>query len=553
MKTGSTPTVADSFLRRLAEHAAASPPRVALCEWGLGSPRLTSYAELYTRALRFASFVDQHARPKSIVPLLMGKSAESVSAMIGVLMSGRAFCFVNPKFRGPQIAAVMKACGPDLCFVDQIGLNAVRGMVDAVTRTASSAWAFVGESTGSRLELEVLAQLRTSSKVYVDATGWRDSSDEPERPLPAFEPTDVGACLFTSGSSGEPKGVLVGVDDLVRRLLAEVDWFALCPDDVLLNVLPFSFDVGLNQLFSALYIGAELVILSSWLPADMLSAVAQRSVSGIAGVPTIWQDLLRSGLAFDRSGPHRSLRYVTVSGGSLPVAVLERLRSVIDGAFMYKTYGQTETFRSTSLRPEDFDRKPESVGAAFSGVRVYVVREDGTRCAPGEIGEIVHTGLGVMQGYLGNRQLSEDELRKLRPNPFAAQGDDSPLAVFTGDLGWLDHEGFLFLKGRRDSMVKIQGNRVYPQEVTEQVLSIAGVWDAVVVRDPQNVDHDSLVAFVVVQPGLQLTRSDIRRELVKRLPSYMIPEKVVFVNSIPRTLNGKADVGQLCEARPASA
>jgi acyl-coenzyme A synthetase/AMP-(fatty) acid ligase len=156
-----------------------------------------------------------------------------------------------------------------------------------------------------------------------------------------------------------------------------------------------------------------------------------------------------------------------------------------------------------------------------------------------------------MKGYLGNRELSDAERRKLRPNPFFGPTDQSPYAIFTGDMGYLDEEGFLYLKGRRDDMVKIQGNRVYPQEVTAQILCVPGVRDSVVVSHTEDDGTISLTAFVVPIPEAKLTVGQLRRELNRRLPSYMVPNNVVFVHAIPRTATGKADVRRLSEARTA--
>ncbi len=165
-------------------------------------------------------------------------------------------------------------------------------------------------------------------------------------------------------------------------------------------MLPFSFDVGLNQLIASLVAGATLVILDSWMPADILRAVAERGVTGISAVPSIWLDFLKAGLGFDRAGAHRTLRYVTVSGGDLNPAHLESLPSLGAGLQIFKTYGQTEVFRPTCLRPGEFASHRRSVGRPFGRSRVYVVRDDGSRAAPGERGEVVATGLGVMLGYL---------------------------------------------------------------------------------------------------------------------------------------------------------
>jgi acyl-CoA synthetase (AMP-forming)/AMP-acid ligase II len=301
-------------------------------------------------------------------------------------------------------------------------------------------------------------------------------------------------------------------------------------------LLPFSFDVGLNQLLSAVTIGAELVVLDSWLPHDIRHAVASRGVTGISAVPSIWGDMMRAGASFDRTGAHRTLRYVTVSGGDMTRAQHERLPTLVHGARIFKTYGQTEAFRATSLRPEEYAERPGSVGRPFVGVQVYVVRDDGTLAAPGEDGEVVHSGLGAMLGYLDG----QDPQQKLRDNPFRGDEDPHAKAVFTGDIGRLDHEGYLFLTGRRDDMVKIQGNRVYPSEVRERIAVEEGVVsvEVVAVRTEQRAD---LAAFVIPEQSARLDPAELRRRLTQQLPSYMVPELILLREDLPRTASGKPD------------
>jgi acyl-coenzyme A synthetase/AMP-(fatty) acid ligase len=284
-------------------------------------------------------------------------------------------------------------------------------------------------------------------------------------------------------------------------------------------------------------VGCSLVLLNSWLPADILDTVSARQVTGISAVPSIWSDFLKANLRFNTSGEHASLRYITISGGDLSPEKLDRLAAMVDGVAIIKTYGQTETFRSTALLPQEFSRKRQSVGRAFLNVRVYVVREDGTLAKPHEVGEIIHTGMGVMQGYLDG----DDPQNKVRPNPFFGPEDDAARAVFTGDQGYLDEDGYLYLVGRRDEMLKIAGNRLYPRAVSDQLAAIDGVAEAEVVGVKLDDDDTRLVAFVVQEPNSPLQPMMIRRELALCVPSFMLPEQVVILRDLPRTANGKPD------------
>ncbi len=500
-----------------------------------GHFRELSYAGLLERARAYASFFVQHSEPGQVIPLCLARGPEAAAAMLGALIVGRAFCFVNPKLRGPQIEHIVTATGASCAAVDDAGLRALHGGISPRSPLGRAAWLALDEDGLSRRAQRARDELAARARVLT-------MDDLGKVVLPRLPDSNerVGACLFTSGSTGGPKGVLIGSGDLRARAVAEVAWYGLSASDVLLNLLPFSFDVGLNQLISSITIGAELVVLDSWLPNDIRQTVRERCVTGISAVPTIWADMMRDNVPFDREGAHRALRYVTISGGDMTRAQHARLPELLAGAQIFKTYGQTEAFRATSLRPEEYAAKPGSVGRPFIGVEVYIARDDGTLAAPGELGEVVHGGLGVMLGYLDGH----DPQRKLRDNPWRGGAGSHGKVVFTGDLGWLDADGYLFLSGRRDDMVKIHGNRVYPGEVRERIAQEAGVSnvEVVVARTDTSIE---LAAFVVPERSRKLDASELRRSLLKQLPSYMVPELILLREGLPRTASGKPDRLQL--------
>jgi long-chain acyl-CoA synthetase len=540
----------ENLFALVARHAQQSAAKTAISKWSPGATFVeTSYAELFRRAQRFAAWLAHGApdQPRApMLPLLVGKSADSIAAMLGAVATGRPFCFLNTKIRGPQIAAVLDATNAPICVVDAAGLVALKGAWKDHPRIAQTTWMVAAEHALSGIPAETVEALRAVAHVV---TLDDERCDDERRVVRQEGPrADVaGTCLFTSGSTGEPKGVLISEEDLVRRTAAEIAWFELRKEDVLLSILPFSFDVGLNQLMTALAVGAELVLLDSWMPADILAATEKRKVTGISAVPAIWQDMINAGAKFDRGGRHAALRYITISGGSLSRVYLEQLPGIAAGVQIFKTYGQTEAFRATSLRPADYLNKLDSVGTAFPGARVYVVAEDGRRCGAGEVGEVVHTGLGIMMGYLGDSQPRTGVSDKLRANPFFGDDDPSPFAIFTGDMGYFDDDGYLFLKGRQDGMLKVTGNRVYPQEVANQIVTLPGVRDAVVVGVTRENGQSALVAFLALSPGVELTVGALRKALNTKLPAFMIPKEIVVVDRIPRAPSGKPDQRRLVD------
>jgi acyl-CoA synthetase (AMP-forming)/AMP-acid ligase II len=493
----------------------------------------TPYGALAAAARRMAHAFRAEVPEGKVIPLCLGKTPDCVAAMFGALGAGRAFACLNQKLRPPQVEKILRDTGAPVALIDGPGLLALKGGIAADSPLARTRWWLVRGAGFGKTHERLADQLRAVARVEEwTPDAWPDEAP----PAAGDDPGRAGCCLFTSGSTGSPKGVLISAADLLARADAEVLWYGLSGADVLLSILPFSFDVGLNQLLSAVSAGCELVVVDSWFPRDILKAAEVRRVTGISSVPSIWLDFLNNGLKFDKAGPHAALRYLTVSGGDMSRKHLDELPGIAEGVGIFKTYGQTEAFRATSLKPHEYPAKRYSVGRPFHGVRVYVVRDDGTRAGPDEPGEVVHTGLGVMLGYLDGN----DPQNKLRPNPFAGPDDPAPKAIFTGDQGSLDAEGYLFLSGRRDDMVKIQGNRIYPGEVRDQLLQVPGVGlaEVVAVKTPELT---RLVAFVVSSPGAAVDGPGVQRGLAARAPSYMVPELVVIKDAFPRTASGKPD------------
>lgn len=526
-----------TLFEQVQQHARERPHHVAV--WNRlpgGQYEATSYSELAKAARRFAqAFADRFSEAR-FVPLCLARSASCIAAMLGAIGTGKAFICLHEKMRLRQVSDILEATRASIVLVDAAGLMTLRGgLTEAPAITRVQWWLLRGPEFGA-MHGKIAARLGEVAVVEP----WEANVAEPNVPEPLLLPNDplrVGCCLFTSGSTGQSKGVLIGERDLTARAWAEAQWYQLSEQDILLNILPFSFDVGLNQVLSALFVGCSLVLLHSWLPADILEAVSKRQVTGISAVPSIWSDFLKANLRFDTHGQHASLRYITISGGDLSREKLDRLPAMLDGVGIIKTYGQSETFRSAALLPPEFARKRQSVGRAFVNVRVYVVREDGTLAAPHEVGEIVHTGLGVMLDYLDG----DDPQRKRRPNPFFGPDDDAAYAVFTGDQGYLDEDRYLYLLGRRDEMLKVSGNRLYPREISDQLAAIDGVAEAEVVGVKLDDDGTHLVAFVVPESSSALQPMMIRRALALRVPSFMLPEQVVILPALPRTANGKPD------------
>ena len=511
-------------------------PRAPAVSHATASRGVTTYEELSALTERYAADLAGLSSPGTLVPIFANKSAESIACLLACLLSGRPFAWLNKRLRVPQIVEVVSASNAEFIVTDASGLAAVGNAMTTFLGLSKLRWLALADTTPAGNERSLSnAVKRLNEKVSVEVLGFQPHG--PNRQFAGIEADAWGCCLFTSGSTGRQKGVMVCEGDLLDRAQSEADWYGLSSSDRLLSILPFSFDVGLNQLMSTLVAGSCLVIQESWLPKDWLRTAAEQKITGISAVPTLWRDLLAATAALDLQAGHRSLRYLTISGGSLSPTEQARLQSVAQGVGIFKTYGQTETFRTASLRPEELTERAASVGRAYPGTQILILDDTLRRCSPGELGEIVHVGVGTMKGYLGHT--SSEKLRQL---PLSLGGTPG---VFTGDYGSLDRDGYLFLKGRRDGMIKIADNRVYPEEVSDQLREIDGVQDAEVVAVTTDTGESQLVGFVVPRDSSEMAAVLVRRLAAQRLPAHMVPSRILFQEAIPRLPNGKPDHARL--------
>lgn len=329
--------------------------------------------------------------------------------------------------------------------------------------------------------------------------------------------------IYTSGTTGSPKGVLLSHGNLESNARTIASYLEIQPNDRTLCVLPFYFSYGNSVLHSHLWSGASIVLEDNLaFPQVTLRKLQDERITGFPGVPSTFAMLLRCRLEeFDLS----SLRYLTQAGGHMPSAMVERLRQSIPHAKLFVMYGQTEaTARISYLPPERLGDKLGSVGRPIDGVRVEV--RDGSTVVPsGEVGEICVSGPNVMLGYWRNPEATRRAL------------DDGWLR--TGDLGYVDDEGFLYLTGRAVEMIKVGAFRVSPLEVEEVLATMDGIADAAVVGVADEMLGQVVKAIVVPEDGRALDVMAIKEHCRRNLASYKVPKFVEVTAALPRTSSGK--------------
>ncbi|RKE50072.1 MULTISPECIES: acyl-CoA ligase (AMP-forming), exosortase A system-associated [unclassified Sphingomonas] len=341
------------------------------------------------------------------------------------------------------------------------------------------------------------------------------------------DPDTLAAILYTSGSTGRPKGVMLSHANLWLGAISVAHYLKLEPEDRILGVLPLSFDYGQNQLFSTWAAGAAVAPLDYLVARDVVKAVERVGATTLAGVPPLWVQLLEADWS---AGTAARLKRLTNSGGALTSRLVRGLRERFPAADVYAMYGLTEAFRSTYLDPALIDTHPEAMGRAIPFAEVSVVKSDGTRAAPGEAGELVHSGPLVAQGYW---QDAERTAQRFRPAP-----GGNGIAVWSGDTVVEGEDGLLRFVGRDDEMIKSAGNRISPLEVEEAVLAGGEAREAVAVGVP---DERLGQAIVVMLAGDASEETALRARLRTALPSFMQPGIYLWRDELPRNANGKLD------------
>jgi acyl-CoA ligase (AMP-forming) (exosortase A-associated) len=464
------------------------------------------------------------------IAVYLPKQFETVIAIFGAMAAGLAALPINPMLKAAQVGHVLRDSGAEILV------------------TSRDRAAYLAETLPDCPELKHLVIVGPSPGADerfapVPAVhSWDDIvATSSHQPVPSRVGSDMAAILYTSGSTGRAKGVVLSHDNLLAGARSVATYLKNSQADRLLAVLPLSFDYGLSQLTTAFLVGASVTLMDYLLPRDVVDAVAAAGITGLAAVPTLWNQLAGADWPDDAK---QSLRYITSSGGVMPVATTRALQSALPRTEVYLMYGLTEAFRSTYLPPDQLSQRPDSMGRAIPNARIQVVRPDGSECEPDEIGELVHGGPLVALGYWNNR---EKTAQRFRPAP--SQRSELPLteiAVWSGDRVRRDRDGYLYFVGRDDEMIKTSGYRVSPAEIEEVVSELPDITQVVAVGARHPEIGQAIVLVVQGEPDA-IRPKDILAHCRALLPGYMVPAHIEVRPVLPRNPNGKIDRKMLAD------
>jgi acyl-CoA synthetase (AMP-forming)/AMP-acid ligase II len=457
----------DELLRR---RAGDMPRKDALV---CGGDRFT-YAELEEAARRLGRLLrSSGVMPGDRVAIRLGNSVDAVVAIFGVLNADAVFYVIQPQATPAYHNQLLRQSG-----------------AAAVIERDASGRLFVARVTN--------ASRRVGHAASVDP--------------------ELAALVYTSGSTGEAKGVMLTHANLTFAADSISSYLRLSADDVILSVLPLSFTYGLGQVTTAFHAGATLVLEPSFAyPRAVLETMTRERVTGLPLVPTMATLLLQQDLRRFRL-PH--LRYITNAAAALPVVKTRRLRTTFPRAEVFLMYGQTECQRASYLPPELVDDHPDAVGIPIPGTSTAIVD-----------GELIVRGPHVMKGYWNNPDATARVLRR-----DAATGD---AVLHTGDLFRADDSGLLYFVERRDDIIKVRGEKVAPRYVEEVIARLPGIAEVSVYGVPDEVSGEAVAASVRPCDGAAITPEQVRRYCLAHLEPVMVPKMVDVRAAFPTTPSAK--------------
>ncbi len=495
----------------LTESASRTPDAHAVIEPG----EAFTYAQLDREATATAAMlVDAGVGLGDRVVLALDNSFDFIVSYFGILRAGAAAVPLAPGPRSDRLPRAIRDCAPTACIVDEATWPLLRS--DSSERSWRTT--FVAGRRG-----EFTPTSDQDGGVDLRQARARARASDSSAPLPAED--GLAAIIYTSGSTGDPMGVMLTHRNITANTRSIVQYLELGPHDRVMVVLPFFYVYGLSLLHTHVAVGGTVVIDNRFLfPNVVLKAMQEHKVTGFAGVPSTFAILLHRSNLTAVSLP--TLRYVTQAGGPMPPARIQEWHKALPNVPFFVMYGATEAAaRLAYLPPEELFRRQGSIGRAIPDVELRVLREDGHVAAPGEVGEIVARGANISPGYW--------------KAPEATRSRFGPEGYRTGDLGFADADGFLYLVGRKHDMLKVGAHRVSAKEIEEALHEHPAIHEAAVVARFDDLLGEAPVAHVVLREGTAASGAELISFARARLPEHKVPVEVIFHAELPKKASGK--------------
>lgn len=465
----------------------------------LGNKETISYQDLYNNALKAACFLKENIGENQHVLLLAENSVFFITTYLGIVKSGNICVPIDPMIERTNLEFILKETESNCVFFSNKTAHKFEKFESLFVLNESSM-------------KEILENQKMDSKVF--------STD--------FDENRTMEVLFTSGSTGIPKGVVLSHRNIIANTNSIIEYLNLNQWDRICVVLPFYYCYGLSLLHTHLKVGGSIVLNNTFLfLGTVIKDIKEFECTGFAGVPSHFQMLLKKSTSFKNS-KFPKLKYVTQAGGKLHDVFIKEFVATFPDINFNVMYGQTEAAaRLSYLPPKLVLEKLGSIGKAIPNVNLKIVDKQGVELPNGEIGEIIAKGDNIMQGYLKDIEMTKEILK----NGW----------LYTGDLAKKDKDGYIYIVAREKEIIKVGGKRVSPKEIEEVILSVSEVVDCSIKAFDDEILGESLKAMVVIDRKFEENKikNKILRRCKDKLALYKIPQLFEFESNMRVKPTGK--------------
>lgn len=455
-----------------------------------------SYRDLYISYNHLAKWINEMVGTDKHIILLSVNNLFFVKMYLAIIKSGNICIPLDPGIEKENYRYIHELTEPKLIFLTR--------------------------------EVEKRLELNSDQAWYPDTLPSSAENYTDEIPGSEFDRERCAEIIFTSGSTGKPKGVMISHKNLIANTSSIVEYLQLTSDDRMLVVLPFYYCYGLSLLHTHLRVGGSIVFNNSFIfLGGVLKSLIDYKCTEFAGVPSHFQILLRKSDSFKQTS-FPDLKYVTQAGGKLAPVFIDEFRQAHPEVRFIVMYGQTEaTARLSWLPPEVYDRRKGSMGRGIPGVELRVVNEKGELIRPGEIGEVIARGDNIMMGYFADEEGTKNTIR----NGW----------LYTGDLGTIDEDGYIYLTARSKEIIKVRGKRISPKEIEAVILALPEVIDCTIEGVEDEIEGEMLKATVTVRKenAEVLTREKLIQHCSQHLALFKVPQVYEFKDNLTISATGK--------------
>lgn len=505
----------------LTRSAKSAPSKTAIIVKG----KEYSYDLLKDNAEKLASFFTKAGIKKGErIAIYMDNSWESIVSIYAATLSGGVFLVINSQTKSDKLNYILNDCEAKILVTAQSLKNQLS---IALKETPALKNLIVSGN---------IDQIKSFSHFKIDSFEKCISTSITAISFPNIIPTDLAALIYTSGSTGFPKGVMMTHQSMVFTCWSLIEYLRLSQEDRIMLLLPLAFDYGLYQLLMSVTIGGTLIVEQSFIfTASIYKNIEKYQPTVFPGVPTVYAMMISSNKETQVS--FNCIKKITNTAAHLPDDFIPDLKKIFPKALIFKMYGLTECKRVCYLEPELVDEKPTSVGKAIPGTEVFLLSPDGNPVPAGEPGILHIRGPHVMLGYLNKKELTAEMLK---------DGElPGEKVLCSNDWFKMDEEGFLYFQGRNDDIIKTRGEKVSPVEIENVIYKIPGIREVAVVGIPDEIMGETIIAFATTHGNSTLSEKEIQRECMIHLESFMIPQKVIFLDEMPKSTNGKIEKKEL--------